>query len=119
MHPLIQLTVYIITYILTIYLGSALVEKVLAKTGFKEQNMPTSEIKGAGKTIGKLERILTLTFILLGEPTAIAIIFAAKSIIRFEAAKERPYAEYYLIGTLTSMTFAIIMGAIALQIANL
>ena len=68
--------------------------------------------RGAGKIIGILERALTLTFIYLNEPTAIAMIFVAKSIIRFEHSQERPFAEYYLTGTLCSITFAVIVGMI-------
>lgn len=43
-------------------------------------------------------------------PTAIAIIFAAKSIVRFDASKDRNFAEYYLLGSFTSITFAVIIG---------
>lgn len=53
-----------------------------------------------------------LTFILFNQYVAISIIVAAKSIARFEELKDRRFAEYYLIGTLSSILFATIIGAI-------
>jgi len=69
--------------------------------------------KGAGCTIGYLERLLTLTFVLLGEYEALALVLAAKSIARFQELKEREFAEYYLIGTLSSILFAMLIGIFA------
>lgn len=62
--------------------------------------------------IGIFERFITLTFVLLGQYPAIAFIFAAKSIARFEELKNREFAEYYLIGTFSSISFAIFWGEI-------
>ena len=42
----------------------------------------------------------------------VVIIFAAKSIARFNELKDRKMAEYYLIGTLLSIAFAMITGII-------
>jgi hypothetical protein len=67
----------------------------------------------AGKWIGYLERILTLTFILIGEFSAIGFLIAAKSIFRFgdlTNSKERKMTEYILIGTLLSFTMVILIG---------
>lgn len=69
-------------------------------------------LKSAGMAIGIIERILILTFVLLNQYTAITIIFAAKSIARFNELKDRKISEYYLIGTLLSITFALITGII-------
>jgi hypothetical protein len=70
-------------------------------------------LKNAGKWIGILERILTLTFILIGEFAAIGFLIAAKSIFRFgdlTNGKERKLTEYILIGTLLSFSITIIIG---------
>jgi len=69
-------------------------------------------LEGAGLVIGIIERVLVLTFVLVNQYTAITIIFAAKSIARFNELKDRKTAEYYLIGTLISITFATIIGII-------
>ena len=39
--------------------------------------------------------------------------FKIKSIARFNELKDRKMAEYYLIGTLVSITFALLVGIIA------
>jgi len=75
--------------------------------------------KGAGRAIGYLERLLTLTFVLLGEYEALALVLAAKSIARFQELKERKFAEYYLIGTLSSILFAMLVGIFASWLLSL
>jgi len=65
---------------------------------------------GAGKIIGNLERFLILTLVILEEHTAIAFVLTAKSVARFRELEKREFAEYYLIGTLTSTLVAIIVG---------
>lgn len=110
---ILQYYIYIVSYLVTIIGGSAFVEFVLKQVEFSEEQKKAlleESVKGAGRIIGMLERVLVLTFILMNQPTAIAVIFAAKSIVRFETMKSRPYAEYYLIGTLTSIIFAILIG---------
>ncbi len=113
--PLLRLLIYLIGYLIVIFAGSPLVLAVLSKlklTESQKAQILDKSAKGAGKIIGMLERALTLTFMYLNEPAAIAMIFVAKSIIRFEHSKERYFAEYYLTGTLCSITFAIIVGMI-------
>ncbi len=58
--------------------------------------------------IGKCENILALTFILAGEATGLALIFAAKSLVRSEKIRED--AGYYLGGTLVNLTWSVLMG---------
>jgi len=67
-----------------------------------------------GRTVGLLERALTLLLVVLGQWSAVALVVAAKSLARFEALKERHFAEYYLIGTLTSLLLAS-LGGLALR----
>lgn len=67
----------------------------------------------AGKWIGYCERFLILSFILLSRYEAIGFLIAAKSIFRFNEImkdKERKEAEYFLIGTLLSISFALALG---------
>lgn len=69
---------------------------------------------GRGRLIGILERALVLTLLLVGEWGVVGFVLAAKSIARFEELKRQAFAEYYLIGTLLSVLFAIGTG-LALQ----
>jgi len=69
--------------------------------------------------IGILERMLILTFVFLNQYATIALILTAKSIARFEGLKKREFAEYYLIGTLSSILFAILTGIVATEVIQM
>lgn len=71
-----------------------------------------SGVEGAGALIGFLERALTLTFVLANQYTALGLVLTAKSIARHEELKKKDFAEYYLIGTLSSVLFAVLIGII-------
>jgi len=103
-----KIIIVVIGYLGIIFCGY-LIRLILRKY---EKDVDFSGLKSAGMAIGIIERILTLTFVMLGQYTAITIIFAAKSIARFNELKDRKMSEYYLIGTLLSITFALIMGII-------
>lgn len=66
-----------------------------------------------GATIGVLERLLIVTFVLTGSEAAIGFVVAAKTLARFRQLDDRDFAEYYLLGTLASVSVAIISGLIA------
>lgn len=109
----LEILVYCLTYFINVIAGSAFVTLVLGRLDFTEEQKKKLEgqgLKGAGMIIGMLERTLVLTLMFLGQPTAIAMVFVAKSIIRFEESKERAFAEYYLVGTMSSIIFAMFMG---------
>ena len=68
-------------------------------------------IEKAGRYIGILERSLVLTVFLFGKMELIGYIFAAKSIDCYPEMKDGThFAEYYLIGTLTSISIAFFGG---------
>ena len=80
------------------------------------QDSAGSALPNAGKTIGYLERILILTFVLIGRFEGVGFLLAAKSIFRFgelSKASEIRTTEYVLIGTLASFTIAIMIGLLA------
>ncbi len=52
----------------------------------------------------------------MGQWAALAVVLAAKSIARFEELRDRPFAEYYLVGTLASLLVAVLTG-LAVQLA--
>ena len=73
-------------------------------------------LEKAGLWLGRLERILILTFVLLDHYDAIGFLIAAKSIFRFgeiKSSKDRKEAEYILIGTMLSFVIAILIGILA------
>lgn len=71
--------------------------------------------------IGIFERILILIFIITGQFSGIGFLIAAKSVFRFNEAKEdgNKKAEYFLLGTLISFTLAIIVGLGILKLKEL
>ncbi len=64
-----------------------------------------------GRVIGFLERVLIFFFVLNNQFTAIGFVLTAKGITRFKELNERSFAEYFLIGTLLSFTFAGLVAA--------
>lgn len=62
----------------------------------------------AGAWIGWLERGLVFLFVLLGEFNAIGFVIAAKSILRFEYARDPAKSELVIIGTLASFGWAVL-----------
>ena len=73
-------------------------------------------MKNAGALIGNLERILTLTFVLIGQYEAVGFIIAAKSLLRFKDT-DTAKTEYVLAGTLLSFGVATICGLVVNELA--
>jgi hypothetical protein len=70
---------------------------------------------GAGEVIGVLERIVTFVLVASGAFTAVGFVIAAKAAARFPLFKETAFAEYFLIGTLTSVGLALLFGLLVLS----
>jgi hypothetical protein len=66
-----------------------------------------------GATIGVIERLLIVTLVLAGGVAAVGLVIAAKTIARFRQLEDRLFAEYYLLGTLASVSLAVITSLIA------
>jgi len=102
------------------YIGAIIVGYIVRIVLRKyEKGVKISGIAGAGFVLGVMERVLILTFVLAGEYTAITIIFAGKSIARFDALKDRKTSEYYLIGTFLSISFALGIGILVRLVIEL
>ena len=71
-----------------------------------------NELPNAGKLIGILERLLTLTFILIDQFEAVGFLIAAKSVLRYRD-DETLKTEYVLIGTMLSFGVAVVLGIFA------
>ncbi len=79
------------------------------------RTLQRNSIPGAGRYIGYLERAICFVLVVSGQPGAIVFVIAAKAIIRIESAKDRPFAEYFLIGTFTSVFVAVIVATIVIM----
>ena len=98
-------------FIATVQGGGFLVE-IFTKRLIEENNLVLVGLANGGKLIGQLERCLIFLFIFIGQPAGIGFLVAAKSILRFEEAKEQRLAEYVLIGSLLSFSIAIALSAV-------
>jgi len=69
----------------------------------------------AGWTIGVLERALVLLAMLLRFEALVGFVIAAKAILRLPEARDprhRALAEYYLVGSLASVSWAVLVGVL-------
>ncbi len=66
-----------------------------------------------GRVIGILERIVLFVLVFTGQYSAVGFVLAAKAMARFKTLDDRDFAEYFLIGTLLSITLA---GGLALGV---
>lgn len=69
-----------------------------------------TNIQHGGTLIGIFERVIILTFVLLGQYEAIGFLITGKSIIRFASQHEDIRSEYVLVGTMMSYAMAILTG---------
>jgi len=104
--------------LVSIFLGGLVVEQVLQphtetlrlkSAALPQENSEVKALVGAGMLIGWLERTLVFTFVMAGQPTAAVLTLTAKSVARFPALRrnEEGFAEYFLIGSLTSLVMAV------------
>jgi hypothetical protein len=67
----------------------------------------------AGQSIGMIERVLMLSFILLDQFAGLGFLLAAKSVFRFgdlSASKDKKLTEYVMLGTLLSVSVTLFVG---------
>jgi len=67
-------------------------------------------LPNAGKLIGITERLLAFVLVLFAQYSAVGLIIAAKSILRFRNTR---HSEYVLVGTLLSFGIAIFLALVA------
>jgi hypothetical protein len=98
----------ILGYLLCLKPSNILIRNVFVFYNLRIENNPKEDLLNAGKLIGNIERILTLSFLLIGQYEAIGFLIAGKSILRYEGVKTSK-TEYVLIGTLLSFVIAILI----------
>jgi hypothetical protein len=72
-----------------------------------------------GRWIGNLERMILLVIVAEASYPAIAFLMAAKTFIRSKDLENREWAEYFLLGTLASITVSLVGGLLIRQILEL
>lgn len=104
---------YLITFVLTTYLVKKIVIKKNVKLAPAEDenvNKVNSKTIRDGRIIGKCENVIILTFVLVGEITGLALIFAAKNLARQKDINDN--AGFFLAGTMVNFTTTLIIAYI-------
>lgn len=119
--PSASLLIILLAYLLVMLPMSVLVSLCLTPwiTQLQQQDDSEESLTKAGAMIGYLERVLILTFMLLGEYTAIGFVMAFKAAFRFKEAEQRTKAEYMMMGTFLSFALTIGVGLGALYLLEL
>ena len=77
-----------------------------------EPGTATTEVLRGGTTIGYLERLAVVMSLIVGFPEAIAIVVAIKGVGRFSELAAAESRERFIIGTLSSLLWACVVGAL-------
>ena len=94
------------------YLIRFLVRSLAESVKGQSQERSSGQLENAGLYIGWLERFLVVTALLVQSPATVGLILTAKSIARYPEFKSERFAEYFLIGTLLSISLAILGGVL-------
>jgi len=104
------------SYIIVIWPAGLWIGNITAPWRNEMEKTSSQGLKKAGLMLGRLERVLILTFVFINHYEAIGLLIAAKSVFRFKDiknVKDRKESEYILIGTLLSFVIAVLVGMIA------
>ena len=115
-HVVLVLVVGADLAIVNVRAGSLLVATLVSPRPFdgEEGDEGGRPIPRIGATIGVLERLLIVVLVLTGAEVAIGLVIAAKTLARFRQLDDRAFAEYYLLGTLASVSVALASGLLGL-----
>jgi hypothetical protein len=72
-----------------------------------------------GRLIGNLERILLVVVVAAGSYESLAFLAAAKGFIRSKNLENRDWAEYFLVGSLTSVLVSVAVGLFVRQLLKI
>lgn len=111
LHQLAAVAVVVAVFGANVNGGSAVVSYVLRWIRPKSDDEDPPE-PAAGRIIGILERLMILTLAWQGEWGAVGMVIAAKSVARFKELDDKSFAEAYIVGTLTSVLFAMAGGLV-------
>jgi hypothetical protein len=101
----------IVVYTVVMFGGGTFIRFVMRPLLWRLGEVP-EQLENAGLYIGWLERFLVVTALVLQSPSTVGLILTAKSVVRFPELKSFRFAEYFLVGTLLSLCFAVIGGLI-------
>lgn len=101
--------------LVVVWAGGVVVGRIVQPyaTKLAEVSGAPEGMESAGRIIGKCERTLIFLFLLTGHEAVIGFVIAAKALMRLPEARDRgsrASSEYYLVGTLVSVSWAVACG---------
>ena len=112
---LIIVLAYVITLALSTRVVASFVSPPAPPSGTpatpEDQEHATEERRHLGGIIGKCENIIIVTFILAHAETGLALIFAAKALVRRQDIEQDP--GYFLGGTLINFVWSLAVAMVA------
>ena len=94
-------------YLAAVFGGAVFTNRILA---WLTDNHQGEKYRRLSSAIGIMERLILITLVVADAISAIGFVLAAKSLARYQELNNREFAEYYLVGTLTSFTLALFAG---------
>ena len=99
-----------IALVALVWLGNELCRGIFNLTGLKDSiaHLPTP-VHSAGRWIGALERLILAVAIIAHSWEILAAVIALKTVARFKDMDERAFAEYFLVGSLFSIFWTMLV----------
>ena len=103
----------VVALILLLPVGNEICRQMLDRSGLK----PTPEAEpgaaaktgGAGRLIGTLERLILSVGLIAQSWEVLAAVIALKTVARFRELDEKAFAEYFLVGSLFSLLWTLVV----------
>jgi len=92
--------------VVTAVLAAADPTRAVSALGVSTPGMADPDVLRGGAWIGVLERLALAATLLAGWPEGVPVVLAVKGLGRFQALKETPAAERFIVGTLASVLWA-------------
>lgn len=99
----------IIAIILLTGVGNEACRRLFRYADLVEKEKGAAEVKPAGWIIGWLERLVIAIGILTHSWEALVAVIALKTVARFKELDNQNFAEYFLVGSLFSILWAVII----------
>lgn len=109
----LQAAVYLVLAVLLTFGGNAVCRLVLRLSATRTPPETGEKITlRAGRVIGVLERLLIFFGLIANSWEILAAVVALKTVARYRELDEQNRAEYFLIGSLASIVWAVAMTAV-------
>lgn len=108
---MVQALVYTsVALVLLTWVGNHVCRGIFKLTGLRDSiaNLPTPT-HSAGRWIGVFERLIMALAIILHSWEILAAVIALKTVARFKEMDERNFAEYFLVGSLFSILWTMLV----------